>query len=239
MCRPLWHGAPALARRAGTARARRLPRRVDSSRTGGAWPRRSSRLGKDAAMATTTATRTAVPLLTYADLDFIPEDREGDRQRLCDGVLVVTPPPAPPHQRPSGRFVHWRGGSAEADDLGKVVSAPVDIVLSPRIVTVPDIVLIRSASQGIIVPLAIENGSRPDRRGAIALDPSPRSGSQEGALRTLRRPRPPDVRSQVTRCDGVRAAPRSRRLPRPDKRNRPRCQRPDARHRLRRPLSGL
>jgi hypothetical protein len=49
-------------------------------------------------MATTTTARTAVPLLTYADLDAIPKEREGDRHELFDGVLVVTPSPIPAHR---------------------------------------------------------------------------------------------------------------------------------------------
>ena len=43
------------------------------------------------------ASASVVPRFTYADLNYLPKEKEGDRHELFDGALVVTPSPVPPH----------------------------------------------------------------------------------------------------------------------------------------------
>lgn len=102
------------------------------------------------------ATERAVPLLTYDDLDFIPQQRAGDRHELFDGELVVTPSPVPPHQRASSR-VHVRFAQhALNGDLGESFYAPIDVVFAPKVVAVPDVVFVARDRARIIGPKAIE-----------------------------------------------------------------------------------
>jgi Uma2 family endonuclease len=102
------------------------------------------------------ATARAVPLLTYDDLDFIPQERAGDRHELFDGELVVTPSPVPPHQRASGRLYQRFAQQALDGDLGEAFFAPIDVVFAPRVVAVPDVVFVRRERLGIVGPKAIE-----------------------------------------------------------------------------------
>lgn len=99
---------------------------------------------------------TAVRPLTYDDLDLIPQDREGDRHEIIDGVLVVTPSPIPLHQIASGKL-HVRFETfVEPRRLGRVIAAPIDVVFAPRQVAVPDLVFVRQDRLHIIGPKAIE-----------------------------------------------------------------------------------
>ena len=79
---------------------------------------------------------------TYRDLDAIPQEREGDRQELIDGDLVVTPSPAPEHQIVSVNIGYFLGSYVRENNLGKVLYAPVDLRLTSHNVVIPDIVFI-------------------------------------------------------------------------------------------------
>jgi Uma2 family endonuclease len=94
--------------------------------------------------------------LTYADLEFIPKEREGDRHELFDGVLVVTPSPIPLHQRLLARLFREFDATVGASRLGEVFLSPIDVVFSPRIVAVPDLVFVSQANLAIVGPQAIE-----------------------------------------------------------------------------------
>lgn len=101
------------------------------------------------------ATATAVPLLTYDDLDVIPSEREGDRQELFDGELIVTPSPTPPHQRATLRLVRQVDAAVLRADIGELFVAPIDVVFAPKVVAVPDLVFVRRDNLGIVGPKAI------------------------------------------------------------------------------------
>lgn len=122
-------------------------------------------------MATRTTARTTVPLLTYADLDVIPKQREGDRQELFDGVLVVTPSPIPAHQIVSGNTYSAIDPVVRREDLGRLFTAPIDVVFGPRLVAVPDLAFVGRDRLSIVGATAIEGA--PDLIGEI-LSPSTR-----------------------------------------------------------------
>lgn len=97
-----------------------------------------------------------VPRLTYDDLTFVPQAREGDRHELFDGELVVTPSPVPAHQIVSDNIVHALNTIVRSNRLGRVVTAPIDVKLTPTVVAVPDIVFIRRERLDIVGQKAIE-----------------------------------------------------------------------------------
>jgi len=102
------------------------------------------------------ATATQSVILTYDDLDFIPQERGGDRHELFDGELVVTPSPIPDHQLVSANTVRVLEGVVYPRGLGRVYTAPIDVHLAPSVVMIPDLVFISQARLGIIGPKAIE-----------------------------------------------------------------------------------
>ena len=104
-------------------------------------------------MATTLAPPT--PKLTYADLDVVPTAREGDRQELFDGELVVTASPVPDHQAVVLRAGRRFAEHVEVDDLGDVFMAPIDVVFAASAVAVPDLVFVRNERREIITANAI------------------------------------------------------------------------------------
>ena len=75
--------------------------------------------------------------LTYEDLVKLPED--GLRHELVDGEHFMTPSPIVLHQQVAKRLVLSLGGFADHSGCGEVLFAPVDVVLSPYDVVVPDI----------------------------------------------------------------------------------------------------
>jgi Uma2 family endonuclease len=86
----------------------------------------------------TTSTR-----LTYADLVAMPED--GKRHELIDGEHYVTPSPTLRHQLVLGNLHLDLGAYVEANGLGKVFFAPLDVVLSDHDVVEPDLLFVSTA----------------------------------------------------------------------------------------------
>ena len=85
---------------------------------------------------------TTIKRLTYDDLEAIPLEREGDRQEIIDGELVVTPSPLPKHQIVSRSIFRRLDQHVVANDLGEVYYAPIDIRFTPDNVLIPDIIFI-------------------------------------------------------------------------------------------------
>lgn len=92
--------------------------------------------------------------LTYEDLIQLPAD--GNRYELIDGDLQVTPAPSRRHQRLAFRLTLLVGGLVEAEDLGELYFAPVDVRLSPHDVVQPDLIFITKARRGIFVENVVE-----------------------------------------------------------------------------------
>jgi Uma2 family endonuclease len=77
---------------------------------------------------------------TYDDFVLFPDD--GKRHELIDGDHYVTPSPSLRHQTVSGRLFLALGKSLEANPIGQVWAAPLDVVLSTFDVVEPDLIYV-------------------------------------------------------------------------------------------------
>jgi Uma2 family endonuclease len=108
------------------------------------------------------ATAPAKRRYTYDELVAeIPETNQPCE--LWDGELVMSPAPSFYHQKIVFRFGRLLDDWVAGHKLGEVVTAPIDMVLSPHRVTQPDVVFIARDRLGIItktingpVDLAVE-----------------------------------------------------------------------------------
>jgi Uma2 family endonuclease len=78
--------------------------------------------------------------LTYDDLLGMPDDNL--RREILDGELVVTPSPSVIHQRVSKRLQRQLERYFEEGGLGEVFQAPLDVILGPHDVVVPDLLVV-------------------------------------------------------------------------------------------------
>jgi Uma2 family endonuclease len=78
--------------------------------------------------------------LTYRDYAALPDD--GRRYELHDGELSVTPAPGVRHQDACGRLYAALLAHVDAHGGGRVLIAPVDVILSDTTVVQPDIVYV-------------------------------------------------------------------------------------------------
>jgi Uma2 family endonuclease len=83
--------------------------------------------------------------LEYDDLTNAPDD--GRQYELLDGDLFVTLAPSPQHQRASKRLQRQLERYFEERGLGEVFNAPLDVILTPRDVVEPDLVVVTDARQ--------------------------------------------------------------------------------------------
>ncbi|HLQ36783.1 MAG TPA: Uma2 family endonuclease [Planctomycetota bacterium] len=81
--------------------------------------------------------------LTYQDYLRIPDD--GLRHELLDGVHVVTPSPESYHQELVARLVTELGLRVGRPRLGRVLVAPMDVLLSDNDVVQPDVLVVVTA----------------------------------------------------------------------------------------------
>ncbi len=83
----------------------------------------------------------------YEDLLTMPDD--GNRYELLEGELVVSPSAKPRHQQVVKNLIvslaRW-----EAAKLGRVYSAPLDVVFGPHTVFEPDVLFIRAEHLSIV-----------------------------------------------------------------------------------------
>jgi Uma2 family endonuclease len=88
-------------------------------------------------------------LYTYDEL--VAESPETNQHcELWDGELIMSPAPSFWHQQIVARFFHQIHAWVSKHNLGEVVTAPIDMVLSPHRVTQPDVVFIAQDRLGII-----------------------------------------------------------------------------------------
>jgi Uma2 family endonuclease len=86
--------------------------------------------------------------LTYDDYLVLPND--GRRYQILEGELDVNPAPTTRHQKISMRLEHQLVSHVEAQCLGLVLYAPVDVMLDERNVVQPDIVFVSTERMPIV-----------------------------------------------------------------------------------------
>src|SRR5215470_13144294 len=83
------------------------------------------------------------PVRRYSYSELMAEMPETNQpHELWDGELIMSPTPSFFHQEVSLRFYRALFAEVDRKDLGKVITAPIDMVLSPHRVTQPDIAFI-------------------------------------------------------------------------------------------------
>jgi Uma2 family endonuclease len=81
--------------------------------------------------------------LTYADLwELFGESTDGKRYELFQGALAVTPSPLFRHQELVTRLLYALETACRAAGSGRVLPGPIDVILTPRTVFVPDLVFV-------------------------------------------------------------------------------------------------
>ena len=86
--------------------------------------------------------------LTYQDFLTFPDD--GNRYEIIDGARYMTPSPTPRHQRALRDLGIALINFTTERNLGEVLFAPIDVVLSESNVVEPDLVFIRKDRKDII-----------------------------------------------------------------------------------------
>ncbi len=86
--------------------------------------------------------------LTYADYAALPDD--GKRYQLLEGELVEMPSPTSWHQVVSGELYSALRAHVLEHRLGRVLYAPLDVVLEDRTVVQPDVIFVSNERMGIL-----------------------------------------------------------------------------------------
>ena len=92
--------------------------------------------------------------LTPEDLVDIPDD--GQRYEIIGGELIVSPAPIPEHQELLGRLYLLFTAFVNAHQLGRVLFAPLDVLLSAHDLVQPDLIFIASERREIIRRTRVE-----------------------------------------------------------------------------------
>jgi Uma2 family endonuclease len=85
---------------------------------------------------------------TYEDYLLFPDD--GRRHEIIDGEHYVTPSPVTKHQRVSLRLATAFQSAARGRNVGEVLAAPMDVVLSDLDVVQPDLLYVSAARAAIV-----------------------------------------------------------------------------------------
>lgn len=96
-------------------------------------------------------TAVSTPLkLTYEDYLGFPDD--GKRHEVLDGEHAVTPAPSPRHQLVVSNLLRLLGTFVHDRRLGRVIPAPLDVVLSEVDVLQPDLVFLAAERTDVLTP---------------------------------------------------------------------------------------
>ena len=90
---------------------------------------------------------------TYQDYLLLPEDK---RYEIIEGELIMVPAPIPYHQDIFRNLFRVLTDYVEIENLGKVYSAPIDVVLSNENIVQPDILFIFKQRFSIITEKNIQ-----------------------------------------------------------------------------------
>ncbi len=97
---------------------------------------------------------TAKTVLTYADYVALPED--GKRYQILDGELFVTPAPSLWHQIIVGNLVWHLENYVRPRACGRVLSAPLDVILADSSIAQPDVVYVDNSRSSLMSRRGIE-----------------------------------------------------------------------------------
>lgn len=86
--------------------------------------------------------------LTYEDYVLIPRDRK--RHEIIDGRHYATTVPWVGHQDIVARLVVRLGIYVEAHSVGEILTAPVDVILSPHDIVKPDLLFVSNERSSIV-----------------------------------------------------------------------------------------
>ena len=86
--------------------------------------------------------------LTYEDYLVLPDD--GKRHEIIEGDHSVTPAPKTKHQKVSFNLTVAIGSFVKQRDLGMVLAAPSDVILSDENVVQPDLLFVSTARAAIV-----------------------------------------------------------------------------------------
>lgn len=118
-----------------------------------------------------------VPGRTLADWRALPE---GTRAELIRGTLVMSPAPRVFHQVLVARFVRALDAAVMADDLGVVLTSPIDVRLADDLGVQPDIVFVAAERLHILGDQEIDGA--PDLVGEVL---SPSTGYYDATAKRL------------------------------------------------------
>jgi Uma2 family endonuclease len=93
-------------------------------------------------------------VLTYKEYEALPAD--GRRYEIHEGELSVVPAPSPEHQIISGNLFMILSSHVKAKGIGRVLYAPLDVVLSDTSIVQPDIVYLDPARLGSLSRRGVE-----------------------------------------------------------------------------------
>lgn len=86
--------------------------------------------------------------LTYEDYCLLPND--GKRYEIIDGELFVSPAPIPKHQIFVSNLLYYLADFVKRRGLGRVFTAPIDVVFSQHDVVEPDLIYISKSRASIL-----------------------------------------------------------------------------------------
>ena len=147
---------------------------------------------------------------TATELRAIPDDR--NRYEIIDGALLVTPSPSREHQRLSKLFFRPLDSYVEANGIGEIIYAPVEIVLADDTVVEPDLLAfalrvgeLPDQSEGasgllLVVEILSPSTARADRivkRARYQCEGIPEYWIVDGNARVVERWRPGDERPEI------------------------------------------
>jgi len=93
-------------------------------------------------------------VLTYKEYEALPAD--GRRYEIHEGELSVVPAPSPEHQIINGNLFMLLSSHVKAKGIGRVLYAPLDVILSDTTIVQPDLVYLETRRLSLITSRGIE-----------------------------------------------------------------------------------